>query len=104
MPKQILNAEQFEKLLPKAQQLRIVRKSDSVKIKLRTGDYLYTYKTNSDEAADLLKSAKDIEVIDYSPEKEKKASEEKEKEKEESERKAAEAKAQRKRRKSSQEE
>ncbi len=80
--------------------------NDFVKIKLRTPDYLYTYKTNPDEAADLIKSAKDIEVIDYSPAKEKKGSEEKETEsskKEESEKNAAETKPQKKKRKSSQE-
>ena len=106
MPKLIQNAEQFEKLLPKAQQLRVVRMTDFVKIKLRTPDYLYTYKTNPDEAADLIKSAKDIEVIDYSSAKEKKGSEKKETEssqKEESEKNAAQTKPQRKKRKSSQE-
>ena len=106
MPKQIQNAEQFEKLLPKAQQLRIVRMNDFVKIKLRTPDYLYTYKTNPDEAAEMVKSAKDIEVIDYSPAKEKKGSEKKETEssqKEESEKKASEPKPQKRKRKSSKE-
>jgi len=104
MPKQIQSAEQFEKLLPRAQQLRVVRLDDSVKIKLRTPDYLYTYKTNPDEADDIIKSAKNIEVIDYSPIKEKKGSEEKEAEtkKEESEKKS-ETKPQKKKRKSSQE-
>ena len=52
--------------------------NDSVKIKVRTPDYLYTYKTNEDEATDLLKSAKDIEIIEYGSAKGKKASEEKE--------------------------
>lgn len=50
-----------------------------MKLKLRTPDHLYTYSTNEDVAEDLLKSLKDLEVIDFSvAKKEKKVEEKKE--------------------------
>jgi hypothetical protein len=78
MPKQITTTEQFEELLPKATECRVLRNAERVKLKLRTPTYLYTFVTNEDVAEDLLKRLKDIEVVDYTPErKEKKGSEEK---------------------------
>jgi hypothetical protein len=77
MPKQITTTEQFEELLPKATECRVLRSPDHVKLKLRTPNYLYTFVTNEDVADDLLKRLKDIEVVDYSPtKKEKKGSSE----------------------------
>jgi hypothetical protein len=67
LPRQIRDAEQFQKLVPKAQECRVTRSSSGVKIKLRTPEYLYTYLTNSDEAEDLLKSLK-VEIMEYSTE------------------------------------
>lgn len=68
-------------MLPKAHELRVVRSSEYVKLKLRMPDLLYTYKTNVDEADDLIKSAKDIEVVEFNPiDEKKKSSESKEKE------------------------
>ena len=66
MPRQIRNAEQFQKLVTKAHECRVVRSSAGVKLKLRTPERLYTYSTNEDEAEDLLKSLKDVEVIELS--------------------------------------
>ncbi len=78
MPKQITSAEQFEELLPKATECRVLRNEDRVKLKLRTPSYLYTFVTNEDVAEDLLKRLKDIEIVDFTPErKEKKGAEEK---------------------------
>ena len=77
MPKELHNAEQFQKLMPKALELRVVREKESVKLKLRTADYLYTFKTNEDEAAGIIKSAKDLEVVEISPKQEKEAKEDK---------------------------
>ena len=82
MPRELHNLDQFQKLMLKAVELRVVRSGESVKLKLRTPDYLFTYRTNSDEAADILKSAKDLEVVEINPASEKK--EEKSKEKSES--------------------
>ncbi len=76
MPKELKTSEQFQELLPKAVELRIVRGKEFVKLKLRTPEVLYTYKTNEDEAEDIIKNTKDIEVVDFSRTKEK--SEEKE--------------------------
>lgn len=79
MPRSIHNAEQFQKLVSKAHECRVVRSQSGVKLKLRTPDNLYTYSTNEDEAEDLLKSLKDLEVIDFSlAKKEKKVEEKKE--------------------------
>jgi hypothetical protein len=66
LPRQLHNVEQFQKVLPKAIELRVVRGKESVKLKLRTPEYLYTYRTSEDEAEDLLKNAKEIEVIEVS--------------------------------------
>jgi hypothetical protein len=92
MPRQIHSAEQFEKLMPKAQEVRVVRTNDSVKIKLRTPDSLYTYKTNPDEAEDLIKSVKDIEVVELTPDAQKKGKESSKKEEEDSSKKNEEKK------------
>jgi Ribosomal L38e protein family len=76
MPRRVTTSEQFEELLPKATECRVLHGTDSVKLKLRTPTYLYTYVTNEDVAEDLLKRLKDIEIVDYTPvskKKEKKA-------------------------------
>ena len=58
--------------MSKAVELRVVRQdNDVVKLKLRTPDYLYTFKTTEDEADDLIKNAKEIEVVEFTPVKEK---------------------------------
>lgn len=77
MPKELKSSEQFQELMPKAVELRVVRGKDTVKLKLRTPEVLYTYKTNEDEADDIIKSVKEIEVIDYSRTKEKSSEEKK---------------------------
>ena len=77
MPKELKDSEQFQKLMPKAVELRVVRQKDFVKLKLRTPDFLYTYKTNEDEADDIIKNAKELEVVDFSRAKENEKDEEK---------------------------
>lgn len=67
MPKEIRDVEQFERLMSGGLELRVVRSKENVKLKLRTPEYLYTLKTNADQAANMIKSAKDIEVIEISP-------------------------------------
>jgi len=71
LPKELRNAEQFQKLMPRAVELRVVRNKETVKLKLRTPDVLYTFKTNEEEAEDLIKSAKEIEIVEFTPAKEK---------------------------------
>jgi hypothetical protein len=65
------SAEQFQKLMPRAVELRVVREKESVKLKLRTPTVLYTFRTNEEDAEDIIKGAKEIEVIEYTPAKEK---------------------------------
>ena len=65
MPREIRSSEQFQTLMSKAVELRVVRKGDAVKLKLRTPDYLYTYRTTEDEADDLIRNAKEIEVVEF---------------------------------------
>lgn len=57
MPKEITK-EEFEKLLPDATEIRVVRDGDSAKVKLRTTEALYTLKTTSEEADALIKGSK----------------------------------------------
>lgn len=72
MPKEIKSSEQFQKLMSKASEIRVVRNEDAVKLKLRTPDFLYTYKTSSSEADDILKGVKDLAVVELTPVTEKK--------------------------------
>jgi len=58
VPREIRDKEEFEKLLDKATEIRIVRSGDDAKIKLRTGTALYTFKTTPEEAASLTKGTK----------------------------------------------
>lgn len=58
MPREIKDKEEFEKLLDKATEIRIVRSGDDAKVKLRTGTVLYTFKTTSEEADSLTKGTK----------------------------------------------
>lgn len=58
MPKQIFSPEEFRELISKAEECRVVRRGDKVKLKLRTKRYLYTYITTPDEADEILKEIK----------------------------------------------
>lgn len=78
MPKELRSVEQLEKLMPRGLELRVVRSKENVKLKLRTPEYLYTFKTDHDQAESILKNAKDLEVIEVETKEEK--AEEKEKE------------------------
>ena len=77
MPKELHNVEQLEKLLPKALELRVVRAESDVKLKLRTPEYLYTLKTNEQAVQDILKNAKDLQVIEIGQKKEEKQKQDK---------------------------
>jgi len=58
MPKELRSKDEFQKLLGSATEVRIARGEDGAKIKLRTRDTLYTYKTTSAEADSLVKGLK----------------------------------------------
>jgi len=58
VPREIANKEDFTRLLAQATEVRIVRAGDSAKVKLRTPNLLYTFKTTSEEADSLMKGVK----------------------------------------------
>ena len=55
MPKEIFDKTEFIKLSEQAEECRIKRLDNSVKLKLRKNRYLYTIKLNSQEAEELLR-------------------------------------------------
>ena len=58
MPSELTSKDQFKKLLPQAVEVRVVRKDDSAKVKLRTKEALYTFKTTAEDADALVKGIK----------------------------------------------
>jgi hypothetical protein len=63
VPREILSEEEFFEVLERAEECRVKRLPDAVKLKLRTPRYLYTFKTDSSTAERLLAGMK-IPVID----------------------------------------
>ena len=64
MPREIRTDEEFRKILEKASECRVIRHSESVKIKLRTPKILYTFVTKPEQADKLLKDIK-IKLVEY---------------------------------------
>ena len=64
VPREIRSKDEFQRLLPQASEVRVVRGHDAVKLKLRTQSSLYTFKTTSEEADSLLKGSK-AEVVEF---------------------------------------
>ncbi len=64
MPREIATKEEFTALMERAVGVRVVRSGDSAKVKLKTKDALYTFKTTSDEADSLVKGAK-VPVVEF---------------------------------------
>jgi len=58
MPREIKSKEEFEKLLETATEVRVSKSGDAAKVKLRTKEALYTFKTTAEEADSLAKGAK----------------------------------------------
>jgi hypothetical protein len=58
MPKEIKDKVQFDKLLEAATEVRVTRRGDDAKVKLRTKEALYTFKTTTEEADTMLKGVK----------------------------------------------
>ena len=63
MPKIISTEEEFLNLAKKALSCRVKRTGDVVKLKLRTKNILYVYKTNPDKA-DILTKRLNIDLIE----------------------------------------
>lgn len=55
IPKEIKNENKLIELAKDASECKVIRIGDTVKIKLRTNKYLYTYKTNPESADNILK-------------------------------------------------
>src|SRR5579875_1588673 len=82
MPKQIFDAKTFKDILPRAEEVRVVKSDGKTKLKLRTKSMLYTYVTDDIEAEKLLKNI-DKPIVDLrKPVEEVKKGKEKKKEKE----------------------
>ena len=58
MPKEIKDKAQFEKLLESAEALRVSRDGDHAKLKIKTREALYTFKTTGAEADAIIKGTK----------------------------------------------
>jgi hypothetical protein len=58
MPKEIRSKEEFQKLLPSATEIRVVKSGEDAKVKIRTKNQLYTYKTTEAEVESLTKGTK----------------------------------------------
>src|SRR5579884_3826147 len=81
MPKQIFDAKTFKDILPRAEEVRVVKSDGKTKLKLRTKSMLYTYVTDDIEAEKLLKNI-DKPIVDLRKPVEEVKKEEKEKKKE----------------------
>jgi len=64
LPREIKSKEEFEKLLPTATEIRVVRSGDSTKIKIRAQDQLYTFKSSEEEVEALTKGTK-VPVVEF---------------------------------------
>ena len=65
MPLQIRSKDEADDLIEKATEIRVVKgKGDSVKLKFRTPEALYTYVTTADEATAMTKGVK-TPIIDF---------------------------------------
>ncbi len=64
MPSELTSKDQFKKLLGEAVEVRVVKKEESAKVKVRTKKGLYTFKTTGDEADTLVKGLK-IPVVEF---------------------------------------
>lgn len=63
MPTQTSDIEEFVRISERAEECRVKRLEDVVKLKLRTPSRLYTIKLNAEEAAEVLKRLK-CEVVE----------------------------------------
>ena len=65
MPKQIYDTQTLLELLKNAEKIKVVKRNDYSKIKLRIGKYLYTYVGTPDEPDKILSNFKDKDKIVY---------------------------------------
>ncbi len=65
MPKQIYDTQTLFELLKSAEKIKVVKRKDYSKIKLRIGKYLYTYVGAPDEPDKILSNFKDKDKVIY---------------------------------------
>ncbi|MDP8023728.1 MAG: hypothetical protein ACP5FU_03875 [Nitrososphaeria archaeon] len=65
MPKQIYDTQTLLELLKNAEKIKVVKRKDYSKIKLRIGKYLYTYVGTPDEPDKILSNFKEKDKIVY---------------------------------------
>ena len=58
MPAEVIDIEEFVRISERAEECRVKRLEDVVKLKLRTPSKLYTIRLSADKAADVLKRVK----------------------------------------------
>jgi len=58
MPREVKTREEFDKLLERATEIRVLKGDDSAKVKLRTKEALYTFKMTVEDADALAKATK----------------------------------------------
>jgi ferritin-like protein len=63
MPAEVTDIDEFVRISERAEECRVKRREDVVKLKLRTPRKLYTIKLDANQAADVLKRVK-CEVIE----------------------------------------
>ena len=63
MPAQISDVDEFVRISERAEECRVKRLEDVVKLKLRTPGKLYTIKLNAEQAAEVIKRVK-CEIIE----------------------------------------
>ena len=68
MPRELRSREEFDKLLESATEIRVSRQGESAKVKLRTKQALYTFKTTAEEADAISKATKAAKtpVVEFS--------------------------------------
>ena len=58
MPRLVTSVDEFKKLLPRADAIRVVEQGENVKVKLRSKKMLYTLVTNKADADAIVKESK----------------------------------------------
>lgn len=64
MPSELKSKEQFKKFVENAVEVRVVRKAETAKVKIRTKKTLHTFKTTAEEADALVKGLK-VPVVEF---------------------------------------
>jgi hypothetical protein len=63
LPKEIKTKAEFVKLIPDALEVRVVKREELAKVKVKTAEGLYTFKTTPDEADEIVKGVK-VDVVE----------------------------------------